>query len=149
MQIALDRKLGDPIGAHRLGEGRLGRRQGVLFPVDRSARRGEDDPFHPLSNSGLQKVEASQDIDVGVVFRITRGDRDTHLDRVMIDDVRTELCQDRRELDVTDVHPPEPHPGIQVFLRPGGEIVHHAHLVPGRQVSVRHVRPDESGATGR
>src|SRR5881396_2472078 len=120
----------------------------LRIPVNRPARRGEDEaPDAELHAQGAE-IERAQHVDIGVGARIV--DRDDHgrLRGVVIDHIGALALEDLAELRAADIHRIELGGGIDLLTPAASQTVHDNNLMPGAHVRVHHVRPNEPGAAG-
>ncbi len=99
----------------------------------------------------LEHVEQADDIDLRVVDRVAGRDRDRMLGGVVVHDVGLELGKDPGEAFVAHVHVHQRDAAGYVDAPAAAvlpERVDDQNLVPRREVGVRDVRSDESGAAG-
>ena len=115
------------------------------------AARCKDHFPRPASLSVLQDVEQADDIDLRVVDRVAGRDRDRMLGGMVVHDIGLELGKDARDAFVTHVHVHQRDIAGDVDTLAAAvlpERVHDQNLVPGREVGIRDMRSDESGAAG-
>ena len=147
-RVELAGALADAVGAERVRRMRLGRGEGLLLAVDRTARGDEHDATDTRLARGLEEVDRAEDVDAGVEERVRHRAADVHLCGVVVQHVGSLVAEELGRPWVLDVEGMEARPWIQVLPVPGGEIVHHDHVVPGREVGIHHVRPDEPRPAG-
>src|SRR5947208_7541077 len=120
----------------------------LRIPVNRPARRGEDEaPDAELHAQGAE-IERAQHVDIGVGARIV--DRDDHgcLRGVVIDHIGALALEDLAQLRAADIRRIEPSGGIDLLTPAARQTVDDNDLMPGARVGVHHVRPNEPGAAG-
>src|SRR5947207_6091401 len=123
----------------------LGRRP-VALPVDRAARRAEDDLAAVLARR-LEHPQRADNVDVGV--EIGTLDRHAHVDlrRKVEADVGLDLREQRGRVGA-DVAGVQRGAVRDVLALAAGEIVEHVHLVAARKQRIDDVRADEARAPG-
>ncbi len=113
------------------------------LPVDGASGGDEDELPHPGLAAVLQHVEKAQAVDPGVQDRVSRGDRDAHLGRVMVHDVGFLDLEYLFQQGGGDVHQVERDPLGKVGLVSRGQVVDDGHGMAGFQADIRHVGTDE------
>src|ERR1700688_4005527 len=137
------RRLG--ILRRRVGDGQFRR-----FAVGRAARR--EDHFADAGFDGVvEEVDQAENVDIGVVARVARADRDRMLRRMMADDLGRELAKDALDPLVANVEMNKRSRPRHVFLpsaamRP--QVVNYGDLMSRGAIGVGDMRSDEPGAAG-
>ncbi len=123
-------------------------RELVLLAVDGAAGRCEDHLPQGAAARRLEKIEETQDVDLGVEERV--GDRtpDIHLRRVVDEDLDLAVHQELARLLGTHVEHVELGILWHVLLAAARQVVHNQHPVAVRYQSVRDVAADETGTAG-
>ena len=119
--------------------------------AEAGAARGEDHLPRAAALRVLEHVEQADDVDLRVVDRVARRDRDRMLGGVVAHDVGLELREDASEAFVAHVHVHQRDAAGYVDAPAAAvlpERVDDQNLVPRREVGVGDVRSDESGAAG-
>jgi len=120
----------------------------VLFAVYGAAGRGKDHLFQRPPSRRLQKVEQTQEVDVGVEERVGNRTPDIHLCRVVNEDLDLSVDQELARLLGAHVEHMEIGVPWHVLLATTRKVVHNQYPVAVRHQSVRDVAADKTGTAG-
>ena len=122
-------------------------REIVLFPIDRTPRRGKNNLFDIEFPRCFENVQASQYVHARIKLGI--GDRasDIHLSCVVIDDIDCMSLKDLFDLRAPDVELMEFCFRIDILPHSRGEIVNYDDVVPFVDVRINDMGTNESCTT--
>ena len=128
---------------HVLGGGAL-----VDVAVYGAAAGDHDETPDAVLDTTLEHVEKPDAVDAGVQPRIARRNGNAHLGGVVIHDVRPLSLHNEVEFGRGDVDQVEPGIGGNIIRAPAQQVVCDRDVVARREVAVRDMRADETGAAG-
>ena len=143
-QVLLGRELRGAVGRERPALVVLARRA-VALAVDRAAG-GAEDELRTVRAGGLEDVQRSEHVHLGVEDGLRDRGSDVRLRRQVDDELGPDLVEQAVEglADVVLVH----RRGGDVLAAPGGEVVDDVDLVAALDQRIDDVRPDESRSPG-
>ena len=93
----------DSVGTQGQGLMLLSGRDRLTVAVNGPARRGKNDSLHARILTSLQQIDETDDIDARIEAGISDGTADIHLRRMVVQNIRLDLCNQLSNFGIGDI----------------------------------------------